>query len=172
MKMAVYRSVIRPRLLVPIMHSQAEINLLVEVVGELKPTMFIELGNWCGGLTLTLHQKFPDMEIYSFDLHVIAGNLYELFDSNVTFIVQDVLKNGPLIKRLLTSQGRKFLYCDNGNKTAEINLYAKYLQKGDGLGVHDYFDGMKDRISKTVSAKTFSSYSHNREVSSRFWIRN
>lgn len=169
--MTVYRSLIRPRLLVPIMHSQAEIDLLVKIVDEVKPVLFVELGSWCGGLTLVLHQKFPNMEIYSFDLHGIAGNIYELFNDKVSFIIQDVLGGISLVKRLLSSEDRKFLYCDGGNKAAEINLYAKYLQKGDGLGVHDYSDRMKDRISKTMDGN-FSLYNHSCCVSNRFWIRN
>lgn len=170
MKMTVYRSIAKPRLLVPIMHSQAEVDLLMKVVNELKPSVFVELGNWCGGLTLMLHQKFPDMEIYSFDLYSIAGNLYELFGDNVTFVIQDVLKSNSLIKRLLNSGGRKFLYCDNGNKAAEVNLYAKHLREGDGLGIHDYSDRVQERIGETV--RGFASYDCSPyRVSNRFWIK-
>lgn len=171
MKMTVYRSLIRPRLLVPIMHSQPEIDLLVKIVGELKPVLFVELGNWCGGMTLILHQKFPSMEIYSFDLHSIAGNLYELFGDNVTFIIQDVLRNSSLIRRLLDNGDRKFLYCDGGNKSAEINLYGKYLRNGDGLGVHDCSDRMQDRISRTIDHGKFLPYNCGCCVSNKFWIK-
>lgn len=169
--MTIYRSVAKPRLIVPIMHSQAEINLLMEVVNKLKPTMFIELGNWCGGLTLALHQKFPNMEIYSFDLYNIAGNLYKLFNNNVTFIIQDVLKESPLIKRLLDSEDRKFLYCDNGNKVIEISLYAKYLHNKDGLGVHDYVGDTQRRIDKTMSSNNFLLCNYRDGVSNRFWTK-
>lgn len=170
MKMTVYRSLIKPRLLVPIMHSQAEVDLLMKVVDEVKPTLFIELGNWCGGLTLMLHQKFPSMEIYSFDLYGIAGNLHELFDNKVTFVAQDVLKGSSLIERLLDSKGRKFLYCDNGNKVAEINLYSRYLCKGNVLGVHDYVGEIRYRIDKAMS-DGFLSYISEGDVSNKFWIK-
>lgn len=164
MKMTVYRSITKPRLLVPIMHSQIEIDQLMKTISEHKPTMFIELGNWCGGMTLAIHQKFPKLEIYSFDLHTIAGNLYELFGNNVSFVVQDILKESSLIKRLLKSKDKKLLYCDNGNKIAEINLYAKYLCTGDVLGTDDYSERMQDIISNN-----FIPHKHEDGATNRFW---
>ena len=122
----------------PCFHEGAAMELIYEIVANFDPEVVIELGTKNGGFTEALQGATKDSaEIYSYD-HIgykVSGG----FRENVRFIICDVLTE-PVnsIVELCESDKKVLLYCDNGDKTREFELYTKYLKKGDMLGVHDW----------------------------------
>ena len=158
----------------PCFHEAEAISLIEEIISNFDPEVVVELGTKHGGFTEILQDITKDTTpIYSYDhmeLRKISG-----FRSNVYFIVSDILLNPQKdIEEICGSDKRVLLYCDNGNKTRELELYAKYLKKGDMLGVHDwgtevFYDKVKDYLKSFtfIRRKEFK----NSGWKTRFWRR-
>lgn len=135
-------------------HEPETLPIIEKVLDKLKPQMMIELGTFVGGLTMFLHEYDREILLYTFDkfpMEVlwkrgeVSGGLNQLavmrrriFNPNAVFINTDVVSGKrPILVNLLEQPVPKFLYCDNGNKTKEVILYAPHLQPGDIIGIHD-----------------------------------
>ena len=158
-----YRSKKYPKIVLEVKHGKTYIPNILETIKEFNPELLIELGTFQGGLTLIIHEKFPTLEISSFD-HIdrlSSPRKKVLFNKFVTFHIQDLISspNKFLIDFLVSNKStKKFLYCDNGNKTYEINTYSKYLSVGDVMGCHDWFvevnpKDVRDSLEKFVPYK-------------------
>jgi hypothetical protein len=72
---------------------------------------------------------------------------------------------------------KKLLYCDNGNKIKEINMYAQYLNPNDLLGVHDwgtevFIEGIQETVTKENLQHTkFSQMLEERKCSTRLFVK-
>jgi hypothetical protein len=139
-----------------ISHEKESFEYIQNAVKLHQPELIIELGSAWYGVTLLLHEASPDTPLYAFDIReykeYMKGargsfdipfmlNLCETaFKRNVIFSVADVLsgEGNRIVIELLNRGKRTFLYCDNGKKRREVELYAKYLRAGDILGVHDW----------------------------------
>lgn len=152
-------------------------SLVQEILKEYNPEMIVEFGTNQGGCTLLFHETLPNARILSYDIIDNVEKRY-LFNNNVIFKNEDILANElPRIANFLTKkpEKRKFLWCDNGKKTEEINKYSKYLSKGDLLGVHDYGKEVKyNDIRKSIVGKFKPVYHKEMKdinTSIRFWER-
>ena len=122
----------------PCYHEAEAIEPIMDIIREFDPDMVIELGTKNGGFTEFIHESTRgDVPIYSYD--VLKMPMGFKFRQNVSFFVADILSS-PLddIICLCSNSKKKFLYCDNGNKIKEFKMYAKHLNSGDLLGVHDW----------------------------------
>lgn len=138
------------------MHEVGSTPYLQKAIEDHDIDMIVELGTANAGLTLALHECDREALLFTFDLMSAYLNkkcldemtkpgidylLKNGFNDNVHFVIGNILiptkPFKPLIK-VLKSDKRKFLYCDNGNKGMEIVMYAPYLKSGDLLGVHDW----------------------------------
>ena len=152
-------------------HQEGELSIIREVVLDFKPELMVELGTLVGGTTLLLHQCFPDIPLHSFDNRSMVRCLKkskvgftveqmetfqrEAFNDNVSFYVNGLFRGGrAIVEKLLASKKRKFIYCDNGNKDLELNVFAEHLLVGDLLGVHDWgyevgweWEGIKETLA-------------------------
>lgn len=152
-------------------HREGELSIIREVILDFQPELMVELGTCVGGITLLLHECFPNIPLYTFDnksmirslkkaksgisIETIETFQKEAFNDNVKFYITNVFIEGkPIIEELLASKKKKFLYSDNGKKKDEINLFAKCLSVGDLLGVHDWgyeigweWEGIKETLS-------------------------
>lgn len=155
-------------------HEVGAISIIEEIISEFKPDVVIELGTKQGGFTEVIQKSTEDnVDIFTYDNR--AYSVYGKFRDNVYFIINDVLKE-PLrdIIDICSSDNKVLLYCDNGSKRREIELYSKYLKKGDMLGVHDWGTEV---FSKDVMKylKRFTSVRReefkNRGWKTRFWKR-
>jgi len=174
-----YRSKKYPKIVLDVKHGESYIPNILNLVKEFNPKLFIELGTFQGGLTLIIHEKFSALRICSFD-HI--ERLSEprknfLFNKSVTFYLQDLISspNKILIDLLISNKSiKKILYCDNGNKTYEINTYAKYLSIGDVIGCHDWFVEVNPKNVED-SLRNFIPYHldvwKSSHLLSRFWIK-
>jgi len=146
---------------------------------EFQPELIIEFGTLKGGFTYVLHSTLPDVELHSFDIkHRVAQKRIEKYmNENVHFHTCDILTR-PLpidLKDLCKDSRKKLLYCDNGNKQREIELYSGLLNKGDIIGCHDFGkEVFWENIEKYLL--TFKPHSVNIELEdkncmSRFWVK-
>jgi hypothetical protein len=96
-----------------------------------KPKSIIELGTGDGEFSkwlldridwfLTIDHKEPQLELYNY------------------FIKLDILKEKKEIKKIINSAPKPLvLYCDNGDKPREVELFSPYLTVEDYLATHDY----------------------------------
>lgn len=152
-------------------HREGELSLIRETLLDFQPELMVELGTCVGGITLLLHECFPTVPLHTFDNKSMIESLgkanssipveqiesfqREAFNKNVEFHITNIFIEGKtIIEELLSSNKRKFLYSDNGEKKEEINLFAKHLSVGDLLGVHDWgheigweWEGIKETLS-------------------------
>ena len=131
--------------------------------------------------------KFGEKDIVSFGISSESARMRTLedlriaketgFNDNVEFKVEDVVdqKNEELASILRDANRPKLLYCDNGNKKVEVELYSKYLYKGDVLGVHDWgTEIFPEDVAPYIShfsTHPFNSLLHKENCSSRFFIK-
>jgi len=149
------------------------------IIKKYNPDIFIELGTFQGGLTLAIHEEFPGLEIFSFDKHSHCNiDIWnKVFGKNVNIYLEDLLSNPneKLLKIINENLNKKiFLYCDNGNKTVEINTYSKYLKIGDVIGCHDWLVEVnpEDVREALESFEMFCPEEWKRsQFLSRFWIK-
>ncbi len=159
-------------------HGPEYIPAIIGTIRKYEPKVFIELGTFMGGLTLAIHEEFPDMTIWTFDHIDNLGENRSLFYNNVNFVIGDVLagENSYLVYLLEFTKEKKILYCDNGNKEYEINTYAKYLLPGNVLGCHDWLAEIDPlKVEKTLMEFTpfdRTTYLNNKStIFSRFWMK-
>lgn len=99
----------------------------------------VELGTYNGGLALYL-AKVVGNKLHSFDiknfLDKATHSKLKSYGANIYF--EDVFKSEKL-KKLLRSDGRVLLLCDNGFKAEEVKRFPPYLKAGDVVMAHDYF---------------------------------
>lgn len=121
-------------------HGPEYLPLIFDVIRKSGAELFVELGTFMGGVTLAIHEEFPELPIYSFDKNVrLSDESRKLFGKNVVFMQLDILRNVAIkIKNVLMQSPKKILYCDNGDKTTEMNMYGKFLKKGEIIGCHDW----------------------------------
>ena len=161
-------------------HGPEYVPAIINTVRKHSPKVFIELGTFMGGLTLALHEEFPKMKIFTFDVFIdIDVRKKELlFNDNVRFVEDDLLNTMStyLVSLLKSIRRKKMLYCDNGNKEYEINTYSEYLLPGDALGCHDWlFEVLPKNVENTLRwFRPFDreTYLNNKEtLCSRFWVK-
>jgi hypothetical protein len=116
----------------------------------------VELGSFFYGFTMLMHEALPHVPLFTFDrvpaikmmsragkkmsrdrVHAVVETC---FNENVFFKYIDVIggEGSAIVHNLCALPVQKFLYCDNGNKIKEVNLYANWLKVGDMLGIHDW----------------------------------
>ena len=119
----------------PALQSESDLYIWEHILTSSKLTRLVELGTFKGGLA------------YFFSLHCQANNIqFTTFDilSNECppvqeyFIQHDILNNPNKVRELIARPGRTLLYCDNGNKPKEVELYHRFLKVNDILAVHDW----------------------------------
>lgn len=134
-----------------------------EFLKEIKPSRVIEIGTFCGGLTLMLRHVLDRLN---------SGAVIYTYDPEKT---PDIFKNGDIegivfstknmfnypyndlddfsITELIKQDGITLVLCDGGSKKNEFKILAPYLKSGDIIMAHDYApdrgyfeENMKDKI--------------------------
>jgi cephalosporin hydroxylase len=168
---------------ISLVHEPDAIPVIQEFLTSLNFELIVELGTSWGGFTVVMHEALPNAEIHTFDLfNKREPNFkwFETYTKNIRFYRDvDVLKeiNKDVANLLKQRRVHKLLYCDNGDKPKEVDLYAKYLQPGDFIAVHDYnTEYHRDMVDKNSHIKNnFEPWNH--EIfekngwTTRFWRR-
>jgi len=161
-------------------HEEEAIPVIQGIIKDFEPELMIEFGTSFGGMTLIFHEMYPDVELHTFDRPDITEfpnrrkvTEKHLFGESVIFHQVDIISY-PLeeIIVLLKDGRKKFLYCDNGNKPREMEMYSKYLNKNDMIGCHDWgteiFNGDVQGLSLTPIDHEIFEVNNWR---SRFWVK-
>ena len=182
-------------------HRSDDFPAIAAILRPHRPGLVVELGTDEGGFSgwlADLVLPFGGV-VYTFDISwKFKPSLLRDFP-NLHCIQADVLGGGlagpearcDAVGALLTRQGPlplrisslpTLLYCDNGNKQREVELYAPLLPVGAILGVHDYnTEIMASWVEPFVAALGFVPEGHAQmealrnewypEPMSRFWVR-
>ena len=112
-----------------------------------KPKRIIEVGTGGGGLTIFIKEETNNFsEIYSFDINETHYH-DSVKKAGVNFFVKNIFKeevknwNKYEVEEeweSLFNVYPKLVLVDGGNKKAEFNAIAKYLNPGDVIMLHDY----------------------------------
>lgn len=120
--------------------------------------------NFRDGMVWTWDQRRPQpfyMRHWPRGVHFTHGNLYT--EPEMTRI------------RELASKPNTLVICDGGDKTLDMELYAPYLAKGNGVIVHDWSEVDHDRVARLVEENELKSHLEDWAVSClaryRAWIR-
>jgi len=121
----------------------AEIYLLDRFLYYDKFDRIIELGTMHGGMTIIfgIHALKMGADVKTFDIRnepvdPVWKNLVKVLP--IEHHKMDVF--GEEAEKLIAgymSEGRILLYCDNGKKIDEFNMYAPYLKPNDMIMAHD-----------------------------------
>ena len=106
----------------------------------------VELGSGMGGFSfyLFLQAKKRVSQFDTWDIapvHVATTKLGKDFGFDKCCHTGDVLNDETIIEviqSIISKPGKTLLFCDNGHKPMEVNLYAPHLKVGDYLAVHDW----------------------------------
>lgn len=160
---------------ISLVHEEEAIPFIQALIAMSKFQMIVEFGTSWGGFTLVLHEASPQSLIHSFDDDNNRSVNYNWFSKNTSNILfykpVDLLKKPhKFVVNLLEKSDYKLLYCDNGDKPKEVEMYAKYLNSGDIIGVHDYgIEYEKEEVDKHLI--DFEPYYHGilEDWSTKFW---
>ena len=131
---------------IPSSHSWEELGAITAIIEQNDIFLFIELGVHKGGLAslLAMRARYQDFEYLGVELYLddIEPALVALVDETprANLFYGDAF-SAPVfefIARKVELSRRTLVYCDNGNKPAEVDRYSKALKIGDLLLVHDY----------------------------------
>lgn len=96
-------------------------------------TRIIELGTWMGGFSLYLKAQ-ADARNWDF---VTFDSVLHMSRPIPNFNHMDIFANSEYVIKLM-SLGPCALFCDNGNKPREVEVFGQYLSNDSILVVHDW----------------------------------
>lgn len=103
----------------------------------------LELGTFRGGMTMffTLQGIARDFTVTSIDNRNHGAPVEQLSNLGTTLLTMDILSNSTvsLMRELIDSLPKPLvIFCDNGDKPREWQLYVAFLSPGDFAAVHDW----------------------------------
>ena len=106
----------------------------VEAEKQTEPTLY----------KINSHHKQPK-QFYTMDIEVRDIHSIELIKQmGAQFFKVDCFEKEEEIGKLIQSNGRSLILCDGGDKPKEVNVFSKYLKKGDIIMGHDFFYGKEE----------------------------
>lgn len=123
-------------------HTWHEIGQILRIINDLDVGVFVELGAHVGGLASIIIPLSNYKQFVYFGVENKPEIVYPTLRSSLYF--GDVFSQDTVnaVSGLWTT-ARKFIYCDNGNKVEEMELYRSILKPGDVIACHDYYDGQE-----------------------------
>lgn len=146
----------------PVAQSFAAFFLFEKILLENKFKRIVELGTWKGNLSLyfLLYCLSENAEFYTYDIYKLNSyidckqdKLKSILEFEKYFKLCDIFLNKNEIKHIIQKEGRTFLFCDNGHKKQEFNVFVPFLKVDDIVGVHDWeieikYEDIKEIIKK------------------------
>jgi len=119
-------------------HEEKQVFHMLGILAQEPFELIIELGTHQGGLTKLMEDIFPSLPIHTYDNVDLTRNNRKYFGEKVYFHIESVLVPSRSLIKLLSDPAKKLLYCDNGKKKQEVEMYSQYLYPGDLIAVHDW----------------------------------
>ena len=121
-------------------HTWHEIGQILRIINDYDIISFAELGCHVGGLGTMLSGRATwrtGFRYYGFELNpsYVDKQVMNKLDISLT----DIFNNAKSIY-MKCKMGNTFIYCDNGDKVREMQVFSTFLQTGDIIACHDYFD--------------------------------
>jgi len=110
---------------------------LEQIIMKNKFKTVIELGTGHGALCVFFSLHGQETFTYQWENDNREIRVKELHEClKIHFVLKDVLKECN-VKEIMSVNRPLLLFCDNGNKEKEFELYTPELKKGDYIIVHD-----------------------------------
>lgn len=123
------------------LHRPDDFPLIRKTLRLYRPKWTVELGTHMCGFSAFLGDTVAEWrgKVLTVD-NIRYPEVDALLDycRNVYFRKADILKSADNMVLSWLNLGRSFLYCDDGDKNREVEIYAKRVPVGSLLGVHDY----------------------------------
>jgi tRNA A58 N-methylase Trm61 len=74
-------------------------------------------------------------DFYTFDRRPRKNRV---FDIHKNFHAWDIFEHEAEIGAIINSQGQSIIFCDNGDKPREVQVFSRYMKPGDIIAVHDW----------------------------------
>ena len=137
------------------------------LLNETKVDAIIELGTAWGGFSLFLstQAKMRGCKFHTFDCvdhrtakedECFGQRKLKSYDLGNEFMCLDVFANKDVVEKTIMLYNKIVLFCDDGNKPKEIQLYGPCLKSGSICCVHDF--GMEIFVKDIP--EYFKSYMH------------
>jgi hypothetical protein len=147
-------------------HNVNDFPKIREIIEIVKPETIVELGTGGGGVSAFFADTIKPWGgiLHTFDKYSSCKTLLDKYD-NVKFYQKDCVSNGPIKEVIdVINKGTVLLYCDNGHKETEVEIYSEHLNKGSIIGCHDYDTEVNPFwINSFLKSKGFEKF-HNDEL--------
>lgn len=165
-------------------HSYMAIYVLENVLNIYQPAKIVEFGARWGGTTSFLgvwavanNKQFLSVDRTS-DLRETSQRLLKQLSSNVNLQYMNVFSPEcfEYIKNWLKEE-KCLIYCDNGDKLRELEIYSELLQPGSIIACHDYTTAVQESAVKdmivTKNLKPLLTNKQVEDLASRqqFWMK-
>lgn len=125
-------------------HTWHEVDVLKKIIKTESHKNFIEIGVHEGGLSYLLMPYFRWHNYVGIEIDL--GIVQPAVKARYTLLDHDLVGVNCFEKVVLDRIAQfpnKIIYCDGGNKVAELHAYKEVCRSGDLLLTHDYYDGVR-----------------------------
>jgi len=122
-----------------IAHQADSLMDMKRIISLYGPTLILDFGTYSGGTVAVFHDACPYSEIHTYDNQKRKVPVIKIKSNHIHYHIEDILNNpSDELFNFLKLKEKKFMYCDNGDKPKEMNLFVPLLNSGDLIGVHDW----------------------------------
>jgi hypothetical protein len=122
--------------------SYNELGFWMEFICRNKVKAFVELGVHVGGLAaMMISYEWWNPERFSYlGVEHIEHGINPLVRKRGTFFISDVFEDTTRdgVMGWMRERGPTIIYCDNGQKNEELEIYAPICRPGDYIFAHDW----------------------------------
>lgn len=160
---------------VRIRQSILALSVFEQILCSEKIGNIVELGTGNGALSLYFlcWALNKEARFTTFDKIKLWENnkLFRLLNLQQHFIQLNIFKEQSVVIQAIRSDQKTLLFCDNGRKSLEVELFSSFLKPKDILGVHDWKTEVHPR---DIPANFSSIFRHLTEQEQwlRFWTKN
>lgn len=123
------------------MQSPLVFDLWEKVFANIEFARIIEFGSYKWGMSLFFYLFCLQRraEFYAYDIGKFSPTRV-IRELGITkhFRMIDIFSIEDEIGKIIKKEGKTIVYCDGGDKARELEVFSKYLKKGDIIAVHDW----------------------------------
>ena len=122
---------------------RAEVELILQVIEDFKPDIYLELGAGSGRSLEIISEKFPGIQTIGFEINGHENKFLGLR-------IRDIFTNETReeISSIFDSDKVILTHCDGGNKIRELFMISMLMKSGSIILTHDYgVEVKKDQVA-------------------------